>query len=556
MGSRIQTQTKAASKPSPASAKAKLLQRQNSFAQHNQDNEPFECRGERGCLLLRAGIGPTRAVPSIIPPVVHEVLQSPGQPLDATICAFMEPRFGYNFGNVRVHTDAKAAESARTVNALAYTVGRDVVFSAGQYSPDTDEGRKLMAHELTHVLQQGPMSQPIIKKRLEMTDPSDDSESHADRFADQIISNKGGIFGKIAQTQVSLQRACGRSEIGTVADCIGQSGDVSGEIFHFRINCDTFSPASDESRLHAFAATIMPNDIIEIHGFASIDGPADFNENLSCARAHKAQSILIQEGLSPAQIRPLIMHGATEGNATERRSIVIHKQAAIKVTPPSSEEKKCGPDITMELANVFKNIQDKFNSSWSDYQRSSNCACIVGQLIPLCNPIMAWDIRELFLPNTCWLYGNSCQIRNRCGRPSLGPCASDEIENKDTSPCGNSVQVGNRCFLAGTVNYGTFGIMCKLCHDHAMRMLSKPWVLPYLNPLLFTETGMKSFIWAFKKATGDDPGPPRDWALATYRSGPTGISGNENRKDCKDRCPSECARKRPFDFVWEPEKSR
>ncbi len=86
---------------------------------------------------------------------VHEVLRSPGQPLDATTRAFMEPHFGHDFSGVRVHTDVKAAESARAVNALAYTVGSDVVFGNGHYVPQSNEGRRLMAHELTHVVQQG-----------------------------------------------------------------------------------------------------------------------------------------------------------------------------------------------------------------------------------------------------------------------------------------------------------------------------------------------------------------------------------------------------------------
>jgi hypothetical protein len=67
----------------------------------------------------------------------------------------MEPRFGHDFSGVRVHTDRKAAESARAVNAEAYTVGRDVVFGAGRYAPGTGEGHRLIAHELAHVLQRG-----------------------------------------------------------------------------------------------------------------------------------------------------------------------------------------------------------------------------------------------------------------------------------------------------------------------------------------------------------------------------------------------------------------
>ncbi|HEV8579669.1 MAG TPA: DUF4157 domain-containing protein [Thermoanaerobaculia bacterium] len=89
------------------------------------------------------------------PPLVHEVLRAPGQPLDPTARTFMERRFGYGFGQVRVHTDAQAAESARAVDAQAYTLGSDVVFGAGQYAPGTPTGRRLLAHELTHVAQQG-----------------------------------------------------------------------------------------------------------------------------------------------------------------------------------------------------------------------------------------------------------------------------------------------------------------------------------------------------------------------------------------------------------------
>ena len=77
-----------------------------------------------------------------------------GQPLDPATRAFMEPRFGHDFSQVRVHTDERAAESARAVNALAYTVGHQIVFGAGHYTPETARSKKLLAHELAHVVQQ------------------------------------------------------------------------------------------------------------------------------------------------------------------------------------------------------------------------------------------------------------------------------------------------------------------------------------------------------------------------------------------------------------------
>jgi hypothetical protein len=111
-----------------------------------------ECKRER-MDLHRSSAG--HAGPATVPPIVHDVLRSPGQPLDAETRAFFEPRFGYDFGKVRLHANAKAAKSAQAVNALAYTVGHDIVFNVGQFSPATAAGRQLIAHELTHVVQQG-----------------------------------------------------------------------------------------------------------------------------------------------------------------------------------------------------------------------------------------------------------------------------------------------------------------------------------------------------------------------------------------------------------------
>lgn len=81
-----------------------------------------------------------------------------------SVRTYFEPRFGQDFSQVRVHTDARAVESAQAVNALAYTVGRNIVFRAGQYAPGTAEGRRLLAHELTHVVQQGGNGEYIVRR--------------------------------------------------------------------------------------------------------------------------------------------------------------------------------------------------------------------------------------------------------------------------------------------------------------------------------------------------------------------------------------------------------
>ena len=96
----------------------------------------------------------------------------PGQPLDSSTRAFFEPRFRHDFSEVRAHTDAAAAESARAVNALAYTVGQDVVFGAEQYAPQTSDGRRLFAHELVHTIQQKGET-PVTLARQALDFPSD-----------------------------------------------------------------------------------------------------------------------------------------------------------------------------------------------------------------------------------------------------------------------------------------------------------------------------------------------------------------------------------------------
>ncbi len=123
-----------------------------------------------------------------IPPVVHEVLFSSGKPLDSEIRAFMETRLGHDFSKVRVHTDSKAAESARAVNALAYTVGQDVVFGAGQYAPRTSEGKKLLSHELVHVVQQG--SQKNLQNKLAVGEHDDVFEKEADNIASRVLDGQ------------------------------------------------------------------------------------------------------------------------------------------------------------------------------------------------------------------------------------------------------------------------------------------------------------------------------------------------------------------------------
>lgn len=113
------------------------------------------------------------------PQIVNDVLASDGQPLDDATRAFMEPRFGHDFGAVRVHTDSQAAESAEAVSARAYTVGSDVVFGEGEYAPGSSEGQRLIAHELTHVVQFSTTTSTPDFRHISPSDHLSESQARA-----------------------------------------------------------------------------------------------------------------------------------------------------------------------------------------------------------------------------------------------------------------------------------------------------------------------------------------------------------------------------------------
>lgn len=182
-------QTTGVSKPQAS----RLLQRKCACGEHDAglDGECAECRKKK--LQRRAGSlahshfkaeGGAHA-----PPVVHEVLTSMGAPLDESLRRTMEARFGHDFSRVRIHTGARAAESAQAVNALAYTVGQDIVFDAGQFAPATRAGKRLLAHELAHTVQQSSAGvSAVAPYTLEVTAAQSAAEMECDAIAERVVN--------------------------------------------------------------------------------------------------------------------------------------------------------------------------------------------------------------------------------------------------------------------------------------------------------------------------------------------------------------------------------
>jgi hypothetical protein len=214
IGGRSRAQVRSAAARSLEPVRGGVLQRKRARGgTPGPSGECEACRKERNAGTLRRMAAPPSSLiphPSKVPAIVYEVLRSPGQPVDAQTRAFMEPRFGHDFSRVRLHTDARAAESARAVNALAYTVGHQIVFGANQYVPHAHAGRRLIAHELVHTVQQAKASSGHrIHKcaSLPINAPGDKFEREADETVKSIEKNDRVDITTPASPPPSLQRS-------------------------------------------------------------------------------------------------------------------------------------------------------------------------------------------------------------------------------------------------------------------------------------------------------------------------------------------------------------
>lgn len=155
-----------AARPARALPEQSRESRFSPYFQRTISNQSAVCgKGQSGYEPLQTKrVQANDGYETTLPPIVQEAISSSGQPLDPTTRGFMESRFGHDFSQVRVHTNARAAASARGLNALAYTAGPDIVFAEGRYQPSAGEGRRLLAHELAHVIQQGTKPSDVVQR--------------------------------------------------------------------------------------------------------------------------------------------------------------------------------------------------------------------------------------------------------------------------------------------------------------------------------------------------------------------------------------------------------
>jgi hypothetical protein len=164
-------------------------------------------------------------------PVLDVVGRGGGQPLDEQTRGGMEQALGADLSDVRIHNDGAAAASAQAVQAHAYTVGNDVVFGSGLYQPDTPAGQRMLAHELTHVVQQrnGPVDGTATGDGIAVSDPSDRFEQAAEANADRVMS-AGGVEAHAASAQLSSSGSGPTGASGSTAqrEAAPEDGSVPG----------------------------------------------------------------------------------------------------------------------------------------------------------------------------------------------------------------------------------------------------------------------------------------------------------------------------------------
>lgn len=306
--------------------------------------------------ILQKKTGPGRTADIPAPSIVHDVLRGAAQPLDANTRALMEPRFGQDFSQVRVHADDRATESARAVNALAYTVGRDVVFGAGQYTPATSGGQRLLAHELTHVAQQGakPASQPAGEGQLAVDAPNSRAEQAAQQAGDSAAPRSTEAQAAPAGSApiVQCQPAPGEASpenspaVTSQRESLVLDGFAFGKAELSEDHTQTLVEAA--ASLHQVLRD-FPNSFINIVGHTDAVGDEERNESLGMQRAEAVRAALVAHGI-PAE--------ALNATSLGERSLMVQNQqreprnrrVEVLVTARPSSDK---PEEVKPTPNLF-----------------------------------------------------------------------------------------------------------------------------------------------------------------------------------------------------------
>ncbi len=340
---------------------------------------------------------------------------------------------------------------------------------------------------------------------------------------------------------------------------------------------------------------------VHITGFASRLGDATFNQRLSEQRCAAVRATVAHHS-AKVKFPVDVGKGETASGSIESSNDGFYRAVEVRVfeskpVGPSSFIGTCGPDVTSQVTSIWQRIQSDF-ASWTAEEKLDGCLNIMiplkqpkdlpkfllkvktGNLVDaaqMCADINGWDVLPLFQNASGWLHKMPAGCE-KCGTPapSDGKCDTDPHEAEDS--CSHTVQVSGKCWLNGTVNYGTYGIMVRLCSD----MIKTPSAdvdaailkkLPFPANQIPGAVGVArlglqqvfSLAWAetlirqYKKHgphPESDVESPISWVQATFAGGPTGRSsrpGNRPKCECACKCTGGHIK---WDYVWEPKVPR
>lgn len=313
------------------------------------------------------------ADPVSAPPSVDRTLASSGQPLSPTLRQDMEQRFGHDFSRVRVHSGAYASQSAAEINANAYTVGHDIVFGAGRFRPGTQEGKRLLAHELTHVVQQRGDDASVLHKQSNVIqrDVEEDEIDLGDNPPSSTTPGAPTEFGPVNTDPVCPPVPTGLSQVRPDPPCPGGEEPVAGTHFQFCTDSDVLRE-SNLGFLRNFARSQRAGSIFKVHGFASTDGSTQGNLNLSCHRAKRTARELENAGVPSQQIQ-VSAHGETTQfgpTGPDNQIAVVEADAPEGQTTPTATTATSLRDavdqaVARIMARDYRLAADAYLSRWT-----------------------------------------------------------------------------------------------------------------------------------------------------------------------------------------------
>lgn len=452
----------------------------------------------------------------------------PESPIDAHDVS--NPVFGHNFGNVQVESP-----SFKQTCPLSLSGPTRCPFGGACHTC------------------------PAIQAKLKINKPGDKYEQEADKVAEQVM--------RMPELQVQRKECfspdCKEEDKDKIlqAKSVGSDGNAQASD-HLLIQSVLSSPGQPlDVATRSFMEPRFEQDFsgVRVH----TDGKAAESAQVVNARAYTVgQHVVFGRGQYVSEtdegkrlVAHELVHVEQQRNLANGGTNTIQRwdpgplpSSDYPVSVPSlngpnktsAQQRICGPDITTSLSTMLSTVEPWFRGL-STYRKHRSCVAL-GPFAPLVgvNPVMAWDTRELFLPNTDWL--DTYFLHRSCGSPRDARCANDPTRHlcETSSSCGNSVVVNGKCMLAGTSNYALFGKMCRLCHDYTGQ---------------WNRWDMRAIIETWKTIDWDDSTPPKEVASAAYDGTfPTLPAATENRRTCTSRCGM--THSGVFNFIWEPYKSR